>query len=117
MNALAQRQLIPPRGPGHTALAGKALNDLYALLGKDWQLVDDHHLERTYTFKNFSDALAFTNQIGELAEAADHHPELCLAWGRVKLTIWTHSIGGLSEADFIFAARSDELFDPGDPAA
>ena len=110
MSALSQRDLTPPRGKGYAALKGDALAELHAMLGNGWQLVEDHHLEKPYSFKNFREALNFTNQVGALSEAVDHHPELCLTWGKVTLTIWTHSIGGLSEADFIFAARADELF-------
>ena len=110
MRDLAQRELTPPRGGGHVALKGEALAELYALLGNDWKLIDDHHLEKTYALRNFQEALDFTNRVGALAEAVDHHPELCLTWGSVRISIWTHSIGGLSEADFVFAARADELF-------
>lgn len=107
MSALAERELRPPRGSDATALQGKQLRELYDLLGNEWDLVDDHHLEKDYKFKDFKEALAFTNAVGELAESVDHHPEICLTWGRAKVTIWTHSVGGLSEADFVFAARSD----------
>jgi 4a-hydroxytetrahydrobiopterin dehydratase len=110
MSDLARRELTPPRGEGQKALEGQALTDLYDLLGNDWVLVDDHHLEKMYVFKDFQEALDFTNKIGALAEEVDHHPELCLTWGKVIITIWTHSIGGLSEADFIFSAKADELY-------
>lgn len=78
-------------------------------LGGEWEVVDDHHLRKTYRFKNFKDALAFTNRVGELAESIGHHPDILLAWGKVTLEIWTHKIGGLSESDFIFAAKCDTL--------
>jgi 4a-hydroxytetrahydrobiopterin dehydratase len=109
MSDLAQRELLPPRGEGHSPLQGPVLTALYELLGNEWALVDDHQLHKTYSFKNFQKALDFTNQVGALAESVDHHPEICLAWGKVTISIWTHSIGGLSEADFVFAARTDEL--------
>jgi 4a-hydroxytetrahydrobiopterin dehydratase len=109
MKSLAERNLVPPRGPNAEALEGEQLRELHDLLGNNWNIVDDHHLEREYQFKDFKEALAFTNQVGELAESVDHHPEICLTWGRAKVTIWTHSVGGLSEADFIFAARADHL--------
>jgi 4a-hydroxytetrahydrobiopterin dehydratase len=76
-------------------------------LDGDWQVVDDHHLEKEYRFKNFREALDFTNRVGELAESVGHHPDILLAWGRVKLTVWTHKIDGLFEADFVFAAKAD----------
>ena len=106
---LAERELIPPDGGDVQPLKGGALAALTGELGGDWQVVDGHHLEKTYRFDDFAAALAFTNRIGELAEAVDHHPEICLTWGRAKITIWTHAIGGLSEADFVFAARADGL--------
>jgi 4a-hydroxytetrahydrobiopterin dehydratase len=109
MNDLAKRELIPPRNKDVQPLQGSELNRLQQELGGDWQVIDGHHLEKTYKFMDFVGALEFTNRIGDLAESVDHHPEICLTWGRVTLTIWTHSIGGLSEADFIFAARSDRL--------
>ena len=73
------------------------------------KVIEDHHLEKTYKFKNFVEALAFTNKVGELAEASQHHPDIYLAWGQVKITLWTHKIGGLSENDFILAAKMDVL--------
>ena len=82
-------------------------------LGGDWQVVEDHHLRKEYRFKDFRQALAFPNQVGELAEQIGHHPDLHLAWGKVGVTIWTHKIGGLSESDFIFAAKVDALPRPG----
>lgn len=109
MHDLAQRELIPPRGEGTSPLEGEALSGLYKLLGSEWELVEDHHITRTYTFKDFQSALDFTNRVGALAESVDHHPEICLTWGKVTITIWTHSIGGLSEADFVFAARANTL--------
>ena len=88
---------------------GEALSSLLAQLGGGWKVKDGHHLEKTYTFENFVQALAFTNRVGELAEAQGHHPDIHLAWGRVKVTVWTHKIDGLTESDFIFAAKADRL--------
>lgn len=78
-------------------------------LGEGWEVVENHHLRKPYKFKNFQEALAFTNRVGELAEEIGHHPEIALGWGRVVLEIWTHKIDGLAESDFIFAAKCDEL--------
>jgi 4a-hydroxytetrahydrobiopterin dehydratase len=75
-----------------------------------WTAVDGHHLEREYRFENFALALAFTNRVGEMAEEQQHHPDLLLAWGRVRVTIWTHKIDGLTESDFVFAAKADRLY-------
>jgi 4a-hydroxytetrahydrobiopterin dehydratase len=107
MSDLAQRELKPPGGG--EPLKGTQLQTLSDELGSDWQVVNEHHLEKEYRFNNFQEALDFTNRVGELAEAVDHHPEICLTWGKVKITVWTHSIGGLSEADFVFAARADRI--------
>ena len=79
-------------------------------LHPDWKVVDHHHLQRTFKFKNFVEALAFTNAVGELAEDVGHHPDLHLAWGKVGVEIWTHKINGLHEADFVFAAKCDRLY-------
>ena len=74
-----------------------------------WALIDHHHLHRQFVFDDFAQALAFTNQVGALAEEEFHHPEITLTWGRVDLRIWPHAIGGLSENDFILAAKCDRL--------
>jgi 4a-hydroxytetrahydrobiopterin dehydratase len=78
-------------------------------LGGDWTVVDGHHIEKEYRFKNFREALEFVNRVGELAEAVGHHPDIELGWGRVKLTLFTHKIDGLHESDFVFAAKADRL--------
>ena len=66
-------------------------------------------LERVFRFRNFAEALAFTNRVGEQAEKEGHHPALLTEWGRVTVTWWTHKIGGLHRNDFIMAAKTDEL--------
>lgn len=109
MNALAERELKPPRGEGSKPLQGQQLQELVDELDNDWQVVDDERLEKTYKFDNFQQALDYTNKVGAMAEEVDHHPEICLTWGKATITIWTHSIGGLSEADFVFAARADRF--------
>jgi 4a-hydroxytetrahydrobiopterin dehydratase len=90
-------------------LEGEELAGLYEQLGNRWQLIDDHHLVKEYRFANFQLALDFTNRIGALAEEVNHHPDICLGWGRVEVTLWTHKIDGLAEADFVWAAKADEL--------
>jgi 4a-hydroxytetrahydrobiopterin dehydratase len=74
-----------------------------------WDVVDDHHLVREYRFPDFLQALAATNRVGQLAEAQGHHPDLFLAWGKLGVKIWTHKIDGLTESDFILAAKIDEI--------
>ena len=79
----------------------------------DWEIIDVDgvsHLQRVYKFQNFVEALSFTNKVGALAEQQDHHPDIVLSWGLVKVTIWTHKIDGLTESDFYFAAKVEEAF-------
>jgi len=79
----------------------------------DWQLLERDsiaRLERVFHFPTFADALAFTNQVGALAEEEGHHPALLTEWGRVTVTWWTHKIRGLHRNDFIMAAKTDALF-------
>lgn len=75
----------------------------------DWKVVNEHHLEKEYQFKDFKEALDFTNQIGALAEEEGHHPDIHLGWGKVRIALWTHKINGLSENDFILAAKISRL--------
>lgn len=105
---LAKMQCVPCKG-GVPPLKGEKIEAFSRRLGGGWQVVDEHHLEKDYTFEDFRQALDFTNKVGELAEAQGHHPDMYLAWGKVKITLWTHKINGLSESDFIFAAKVDEL--------
>ena len=106
MSDLAQKTCIPCKG-GIPPLKGVKLEGLMEKLKNDWKLIKEHHLEKEYSFKNFKEALDFTIKVGELAENQDHHPEIILTWGKVKVTIWTHKIDGLTESDFIFAAKTD----------
>lgn len=105
---LANRECVPCRG-GVPPLKGEQLRELHDMLGNGWGLVDDHHLEKEFAFPDFRSALQFVNRVGELAEAVGHHPDIYLAWGRVRITLWTHKIDGLAEADFVFAAKVDTL--------
>ena len=107
MTDLAKKTCIPCRG-GVPPLKGAQLEDLQDKLKNDWKIINEHHLEKEYSFKNFKEALDFTVKVGELAENQDHHPDIFLTWGKVKLTIWTHKIDGLTESDFIFAAKADK---------
>jgi 4a-hydroxytetrahydrobiopterin dehydratase len=108
MSELAKLECVPCRG-GIPPLRGKELADLLEKLGGGWRVVDEHHLEKEYRFKDFREALVFTNRVAELAEAQGHHPDIYLAWGKVRLAIWTHKIDGLTESDFVFAAKADNL--------
>jgi 4a-hydroxytetrahydrobiopterin dehydratase len=108
MNALAEKQCVPCQG-GAAPLKGTSLARLAGELKGGWQVVAEHHLEKEYPFRDFREALAFTNKVGDLAEAQGHHPDIYLAWGKVKLTVWTHKINGLTESDFVLAAKADKL--------
>ena len=103
---LAQKECVPCRG-GVPPLKGTDLTLLLEKLGGGWDIAGEHHLEKEYKFQNFREALDFTNRVGEIAEAQGHHPDIYLAWGKVKITLWTHKINGLTESDFILAAKAD----------
>jgi len=105
---LAGKDCVPCKG-GVPPLKGAPLQELHDKLGKGWELVEEHHLEKTYSFDNFVDALAFVNKVGDVAEAQNHHPDIELGWGRAKVTIYTHKIDGLTESDFVFAAKVEGI--------
>ena len=107
MQELADKQCIPCRG-GIPPLTTDEIRPL-ALQLPDWEVVDGHHLDRSYKFKDFREALEFTNRVGELAEEQGHHPDVYLAWGKVGIQLWTHKIDGLSESDFVMAAKVERL--------
>jgi 4a-hydroxytetrahydrobiopterin dehydratase len=105
MDLLARHCRELPKGT--PALTGDALDLYRGAVSDRWRVVDGHHLEATFEFPNFVAALAFTNEVGGVAEAEGHHPEITVTWGKAIVRLWTHSIGGLSENDFIIAARVD----------
>ncbi len=105
---LSRMRCVPCRG-GVPPLAGEELERLHEELDAGWRLVDGHHLEKDFRFPDFRSALAFVNRVGELAEDEDHHPDICFGWGRVSVRIWTHKIDGLTESDFVFAAKTEAL--------
>jgi 4a-hydroxytetrahydrobiopterin dehydratase len=86
-------------------------DEIKEMLGqlKDWKVEAEHHLLKTYTFRDFREALDFVNRVGQLAEEQGHHPDICFGWGRAQVSIWTHKIDGLTESDFILAAKIDAL--------
>lgn len=105
---LTDLRCVPCRG-GEAPLKGEIVKELSEQLSKDWQIVEEHHLERQFKFKNFLAALDFVSKAGWLAEDEGHHPDICFGWGWVKITLWTHKIGGLSKNDFILAAKIDQI--------
>ena len=107
MAELSERQCVPCRG-GVPPLKGEEIENLLRQL-EGWQVVNEHHLQRTYRFKDFRESLQFVNRVGELAEEQGHHPDICFGWGKADVTIWTHKIDGLTESDFVLAAKIDKL--------
>ena len=105
--SLADKKCVPCRG-GTPALKGAELAALQQEV-PGWTVTSEHHLNREFRFPDFKQALAFVNQVGEIAEQEGHHPDILLAWGKVGVTLWTHTINGLSESDFILAAKIDRL--------
>jgi 4a-hydroxytetrahydrobiopterin dehydratase len=108
---LARKKCIPCTA-GTPPLKKERAEAYLAQLKKGWRLVDGHHLEKEFLFKNFKEALAFTNEVGKIAEQEGHHPDIYLSWGKVRVTLWTHKINGLSESDFILAAKCDTIEKP-----
>lgn len=106
---LAHKKCVPCSG-GVPRLHGKEIHHFLDQLGSSWKVIDERHLEKEYEFADFRHALMFTNLVGEIAEKEGHHPDIHLAWGKVKLILWTHKINGLSEADFILAAKCDQVY-------
>lgn len=105
---LLSKTCIPCQG-GVPPLGSDEIAGLQQKLGGGWQVLKEHHLDKTYTFPNFVDGLAFVNRVGEVAEEENHHPDIHLTWGSVRIEIWTHKIDGLTESDFILAAKIDRL--------
>jgi 4a-hydroxytetrahydrobiopterin dehydratase len=89
-------------------LKGEEIGKLLAQLN-GWQAIEEHHLQKSYRFADFSEAQKFVNQVGAIAEQQGHHPDICFGWGSADIKIWTHKIDGLTESDFILAAKIDEI--------
>ncbi len=111
MSDLANQKCVPCKG-GVPPLDEDAAGALLARLGADgngWRVAGGHHLEKEYAFPDFVTALAFVNRVGAVAEEEGHHPDIFLTWGKVRITLWTHSIDGLTESDFVLAAKADRV--------
>ena len=108
MSFLASENCVPCGGDV-PALKGRDLEPLQQEVPQ-WNVVHEHYITRTFTFPDFRKALDFVNRVGEVAEQQGHHPEILLAWGKVKVTLWTHTIDGLTESDFIMAAKIDGIY-------
>ena len=107
MSELASKTCVPCRGDT-PPLRGAEIEEFRRQVPK-WEVVEEHHLRRRLRFKNFREALDFVNRVGELAEEQGHHPDITCGWGYAEITVWTHKIDGLTESDFIFAAKVDAL--------
>jgi 4a-hydroxytetrahydrobiopterin dehydratase len=107
MGDLASRDCVPCRG-GVPPLKGDELTNLQTEI-TGWEVVNEHHLRKEFKFGDFEKTLEFVNRVGRLAEEQWHHPDICFGWGRAEITIWTHKIDGLTESDFILAAKIDAL--------
>ena len=105
---LADKRCVPCRG-GVPPLAGEELQGYVEQLS-GWKVIDGHHITKTFQFPDFQQALAFVNRAGAVAEDQGHHPDLLLAWGRVEVKTYTHKIDGLTESDFILAAKIDREY-------
>lgn len=107
---LASKTCVPCRG-GVPPLKGKELADMHRQLPQfaHWKVVNEHQVTRAYTFPDFKQALDFVNRVGAIADEQGHHPDIFLTWGKVEITLWTHKVDGLTESDFIMAAKIDRL--------
>jgi 4a-hydroxytetrahydrobiopterin dehydratase len=108
MSDLATKTCVPCHG-GVPTLKGKELEAIHQQV-PDWKVTNEHHITRNFTFPDFKQALDFVNRVGALAEEQGHHPDILLTWGKAEITLWTHAINGLSESDFIMAAKIDQLY-------
>ncbi len=108
-NDLTKEKCLLCRG-SDKPLKGDHLAHFVAKLPENWELIEEHHIEKKFTFKNFQEALKFVNRVGELAESEGHHPDILLSWGKVVIKLWTHKMKGLSQNDFILAAKCDALY-------
>jgi 4a-hydroxytetrahydrobiopterin dehydratase len=106
---LAARHCVPCRG-GVPALEGAELKN-FATEVPSWTIEQGHHIARSFTFPDFKTGLEFVNRVGAVAEREGHHPDICLTWGRVDVKTYTHKIDGLTESDFILAAKIDREFE------
>lgn len=108
MSGLEDKKCVPCRG-GVPPLQGAELAKLAEQVD-GWRTVGEHHIEKEFDFPDFATALAFVNAVGEIAEHEGHHPDLMLSWGKVGVKIWTHKIDGLTESDFVLAAKINRAY-------
>ena len=104
---LVNRQCVPCQG-GMRPLKGDQLEQLEHELGEGWSVIDEHHLEKEFKFDTYLDGVNFVNEVAAIADEQNHHPDIYLGYGKVRITLLTHKIGGLSENDFILAAKIEQ---------
>lgn len=105
--ALADKTCVPCRG-GVPPLKGEELQSFLEQV-PGWEVANEHHLHREFRFPDFKAALDFVNRVGAIAEEQGHHPDILLSWGKAQITMWTHTVDGLTESDFILAAKINRL--------
>jgi 4a-hydroxytetrahydrobiopterin dehydratase len=108
--SLADMKCVACRG-GTLPMESERARQMLKELASGWELNQARHLERTYAFKNFAQALEFADKLGAIAEAEGHHPDLYISWGKCRVEVWTHKIKGLTESDFYLAAKADRAYD------
>jgi len=108
ISELAKKE-CKPCDRGTAPLKGDALKQIQSKLDGGWRVLDEARLERVYKFPDFAHALKFVNRVGEVAEVQNHHPNISFTWGEARIEIWTHSVNGLTESDFVLAAKISEL--------
>ncbi len=106
---LASRECVPCKG-GVPPLREEELEAFSRQLDSGLQVVREHHLEKDYSFSTYRDAVEFVNRVAAIAEEQNHHPDILLGWRKVKVAVWTHKIDGLTESDFIFAAKAEAAY-------
>ncbi|HEX2921449.1 MAG TPA: 4a-hydroxytetrahydrobiopterin dehydratase [Bacteroidales bacterium] len=105
---LAEKKCIPCEG-NVPALGENEINEFRSQISADWKIVDNRKIKREFSFVNYKHTIDFVNRVAGIAEEEGHHPDMYVFFGRVEIELWTHSIGGLTENDFILAAKIDEI--------
>jgi 4a-hydroxytetrahydrobiopterin dehydratase len=108
MSDLSSMECVPCRG-GVPPLVGDELKGWHEKLANEWQLIEGHHISKLFEFSSFVKSIEFTNAMADLSESVGHHPVILINFKKVTVDVWTHKIDGLTDADFIFAAKIDEI--------